>query len=88
METIAYPKGTTKEQWDRYESEMKAHDERVKRLQPDPAKYGFESSSLENQGGWTIEGGEQAFRRAVSEWEMMRSCDAPNKPGYYRANND
>lgn len=22
------------------------------------------------------------------EWEMAFSCDAPNKPGYYRANND
>ena len=26
--------------------------------------------------------------KEYSQWEMMRSCDAPNKPGYYRANND
>ena len=23
-----------------------------------------------------------------SQWQMMFSCDAPNKPGYTRANND
>lgn len=26
--------------------------------------------------------------KEYSQWEMMRSCDAPNRPGYYRANND
>lgn len=83
-----YPSGTTASQWDRYEIDLKAHEERVKRLQPDPAKFGFEANELESQGGWTIEGGEQAFRKAVSEWEMMRSMDAPNVPGYFRANND
>lgn len=29
-----------------------------------------------------------APRSKHDEWEMARSCDAPNKPGYYRANND
>jgi hypothetical protein len=28
------------------------------------------------------------FERALSQWQMKRSCDEPNKPGYYRANND
>jgi len=28
------------------------------------------------------------YRKELAEWEMKRSCDAPNKPGYYRANND
>lgn len=90
-----YPKGTTAEQWERYEDEVKSHEARVKRLQPDPKKYGFESSRLtpgtayvEHSGGWTTEGGEREFRKAVAEWEMMRSMDAPNKPGYYIANND
>lgn len=27
-------------------------------------------------------------KAALSEWEMSRSCFAPNKPGYFRANND
>jgi hypothetical protein len=26
--------------------------------------------------------------REYREWRMAYSCDAPNKPGYYRANND
>ena len=83
-----YPKGTNKAQWDQYELDLKAHAERVKQLAPDPKKYGFESSSLEHNGGWTIEGGEKAFHKAVMEWEMMRSMDQPNVPGYYRAAND
>ena len=57
------PKGTTQEQWDRYELDMKAHEDFCAREKPtDPEKLGA--------------------------WEMMRFCDAPNKPGYYRANND
>jgi hypothetical protein len=28
------------------------------------------------------------FERALSEWHMKLHCDCPNKPGYYRANND
>ncbi len=31
---------------------------------------------------------EQAFNLDMSEWDMKVSMDAPNKPGYYRANND
>jgi len=28
------------------------------------------------------------YKKELSEWEMKRSCDAPNRPGYYRSNND
>lgn len=82
------PAGTTQEEWDRYYEDLKRHQERVRHERPSPEKYGYESSGLENQGGWTIEGGEDAYKKALSEWQMMRSCDAPNKPGYYRASND
>ena len=30
----------------------------------------------------------KAFDADMAEWNMKVSCDAPNKPGYYRANND
>ncbi len=30
----------------------------------------------------------ERYKKDLSEWQMKRSCDAPNKPGYYRANND
>ncbi len=28
------------------------------------------------------------FKHALSEWNKSYSMDMPNKPGYYRANND
>jgi hypothetical protein len=28
------------------------------------------------------------FSNAFAEWSMSLSCDRPNPPGYYRANND
>jgi hypothetical protein len=28
------------------------------------------------------------YSKKLAEWHMACSCDAPNKPGYYRANND
>lgn len=66
------PAGTTREQWERYEEDLKRHEKRVHDTRPNTADYStFES-----------------YRAATQEWEMMRSCDAPNKPGYYRANND
>jgi len=65
-------KGTTIEQWERYYEDLKRHEERCKREKPTEHDYDLESD----------------FNSAFSEWQMMCSCDAPNKPGYYRANND
>ena len=36
---------------------------------PEPEKYGWEPRGLESAGGWTIEGGEEAYYMAVSEYE-------------------
>ncbi len=93
--TMNYPKGTTKEQWDRYEIDLKAHEERVARekpIEPDHMEY----KEQKFKGEWTFKPGAlerysndwDAYQKKLSAWEMMRSCDAPNKPGYYRANND
>jgi len=93
--TPNYPKGTTKEQWDRYAIDLKAHEERVARekpIEPDHLKY----KEQKYKGEWTFIPGYlerysndwDAYQKKLSEWEMMCSCDAPNKPGYYRANND
>lgn len=93
-ETKNYPKGTTKEQWDRYEADLLSHkahcldkmpylvdafkdalEDLVKAYQLDPEKY----STVINA------------RKKLAEyeaWSMMRSMNEPNKPGYYRANND
>jgi hypothetical protein len=66
------PKGTTEQQWFDYHEKVSRHEERVVREMPDPENYPTEKS----------------YDSAVSEWKMMRSCDAPDQPGYYRANND
>jgi len=63
---------TTEAQWERYYEEFKKHDERVKREEPDPENYPSEAE----------------YNSAVSEWKMMRSCDAPNPPGSEFSNND
>lgn len=83
-----YPKGTTKEQWDRYYEDLKQHEARVEREKPIPPPLYFTHYTV---GGRTAETSSEAariYKLAYSEWEMMRSCDEPNKPGYYRANND
>lgn len=67
-----YPKGTTKEQWNQYEKELAAHEEHYAKTEPDPEDFPTE----------------QAYTSALSQWRMDRSCFEPNKPGYYRANND
>lgn len=67
------PKGTTLDQWERYASDMELHEARVKREKPNESQFN---------------GDGMAFKKAYSQWQMMSSCDEPNKPGYYRANND
>lgn len=71
-----------------YEQKLKEWHEYMDGIKPTPEKYGYESFGLEFQGGWQIEGGEEAYYKALAEWKIKRSCDAPNPPGYYRANND
>lgn len=66
------PKGTTEEQWQRYHVDMVAHEKHYLSKQPQRHDY----SSEEN------------FNTALSSWRMDYSCFEPNRPGYYRANND
>lgn len=66
------PKGTTQEQWDRYAEELKKHKEYYDSIKP--KREDFET--------------QDQFNSTLSEWQMNESCFAPNKPGYYRANND
>lgn len=53
------------EEWERYEADLKHHEEYMKAREPE------DKDSPEYQ-----------------EWLMAYSCGAPNKPGYFRANND
>lgn len=61
-----YPKGTTKEQWDRYEKEAAEFEKKMRAIEPP----------------------REEMPELWNEWLRSYSMDAPNKPGYYRANND
>jgi hypothetical protein len=76
-----YPEGTTKEQWDKYEDDLKKHEEYCRNTKPKKSDYGkgIINPPLDEPA---------SYERDLAEWEMMCSCDGPNKPGYFRANND
>lgn len=86
-----YPEGTTKEQWDTYYAAKKSHDEYVERVKPTPPQLYFThyrpTPNYPAHAETALEAA-RIYKAAMSEWDMMSSCDAPNKPGYYRANND
>jgi len=67
-----YPKGTTKEQWDQYELDLKLHELRMSKTEPCRCDYATK----------------EAYDSAHSKWQFDSLMDAPNEPGYYRANND
>lgn len=58
----------------KYEADKKAFDEHMDRIKPKLENYANEFPDQ--------------FEKDMREWHMAKSCDAPNKPGYYRANND
>lgn len=66
------PKGTTLEQWERYEKELQSH------------KAFFEGIKPLEQDFKTL----NAFYTEMDKWRFEKTLDAPNKPGSYRANND
>jgi len=87
-EEIKYPKGTTKEQWDLYNEQKAAHDKFIE-------CYRFFLDRIVNHLEWK---GKRMGKASwtpdeIKDWitsEIVKSnsMDAPNKPGYYRANND
>jgi hypothetical protein len=77
--------GTTDEQWERYEAEVKAHEKFIER-------YRFYLERIVNhlelnypRCTWTPA---KIKEFMTAEIDKSSSMDAPNKPGYYRANND
>ena len=57
---------------EQYETDLKEHKEHCEKIKPKRENYLTK----------------QAFSTDMSEWDRKLSMDAPNKPGYYRANND
>jgi hypothetical protein len=74
-----YPKGTTKEQWDQYELDQKNHEAWV------DGRREFMNDILSYVETHGIEETRAKFNGLLGDIFFM---DAPNKPGYYRANND
>jgi hypothetical protein len=74
-----YPKGTTKEQWDKYELDQRNHEAWVK------GRRDYLECILSTVQNYSIDYARSYFNRLLDE---TLSMDAPNKPGYYRANND
>jgi len=74
------PKGTTQEQWDRYERESKEH-----------IIYCRGVMKAINILQWLLEQDipvNNLLYRMKSEHDKILFMDAPDEPGYYRANND
>jgi hypothetical protein len=81
----SYPKGTTKEQWDRYFEDMAKHKSFL-----DDYKFFLDRIcrylEFVNPGkSWTPR---EIIQACEAEIARAQSMDAPNQPGYYRANND
>ena len=80
-----YPNGTTEEQWEKYYEEVARHNEFISRYRffLDRIVKHLEWRSPSNT--WTTD---QITKVIKDEIDRADSMDAPNKPGYSRANND
>lgn len=63
---------TSSPEWERYYADLKAHKEFMKLRQPRVLDF----QTLAD------------YQNAYSRWQFDSAMSAPNKPGYYRANND
>lgn len=77
--------GTTDEQWERYELEVKAHEQFIERYRFYLERIVKHLEFKRNNGTWSPA---EIFFTMEQEIRMSESMDAPNKPGYTRANND
>jgi len=73
------PHGTTKEQWDKYQLDLKNHN-----------AWCDSRESFARDVIWMVQnhGAEKTKEMIKSQIYDIRFLDAPNAPGYYRANND
>ena len=70
---------TTQEQWDQYQLDLKNHNNWCDSRQ----EFAERIIKLVQEIG-----PEKAFEKISREIYEIRFMDAPNEPGYYRANND
>ncbi len=72
MKPTTLPKGTTPEQWEAYEKELAAHTALYEESKPHPRDFDNDDD----------------FNKAHNKWSFEFWQTRPNKPNYYRANND
>jgi len=79
------PTGTTPEQWLDYEVKKKAHELFIHNYKFFLNRIVRHLEFVQPGKQWTLE---EMQHTIMNEIKMSDSIDAPNKPGYYRANND
>jgi hypothetical protein len=77
--------GTTDEQWTKYELDVKAHKAFIEDYRFFLNRITRHLEWMKPNNTWTTVDILAAIGREIDKSESM---DAPNKPGYYRANND
>ena len=76
---------STPEQWEQYERELESHNAFIQRYRFYLDRICNHLDSVRKDNKWTTE---DIRKVMTSEIDMAAHCGAPNKPGYYRANND
>jgi hypothetical protein len=80
-----YPAGTTEKQWADYKEELMAHEQYISNYKFFLERIVSYLEFAQPNAGWTTDEIKIAI---TTEIKRAHSMDAPNKPGYYRANND
>ncbi len=93
MYSKGFPEGTTMEQWQSYFIQCHAHEHSMKQkeINFDTVCHYLKKNVEKFSAEWKENPSLMASdfeKNMKSELDMSRSCDAPNKPDYYRANND
>jgi len=65
-----------------YEQKLKEWNEYMESIKPQ------EPNRDDYVGPYSYEESMREYNKALAEWQMKRSCDAPNPPGYTKSNND
>lgn len=77
--------GTTQEQWDRYKEDLAKHTQFINDYKFFLNRICRHLQFVSNSKAWTTA---EIMDVISKEINKASSMDAPNEPGYYRANND
>ena len=77
--------GTTQKQWDDYSEELHSHEQFISNYKFFLDRIVKHLEFVHSGAYWNTEEIKATITREISR---SHSMDAPNEPGYYRANND